>query len=198
MPYDDSIPGWMTSDDLDVITQLANMVPANGTVVEIGSLFGRSTVAWAMTCDPSVKIYCGDIFYEQYIENHNLDTPTAPISGHMYNAWQEFQNNTRKFNNVIPMRGRAPRESNYNGGPIDILFVDALHKNPDDWEIIKYFAPYVKVGGLIAGHDYRDDFIDVKENADKLSAIYNTPIKFFTSQFPNTIWSVQVTSIVNF
>jgi hypothetical protein len=199
MLFDDSILGWMHVNDLKVINNLATIIPENGVVVEIGSLFGRSTVAWAMSCNPTVKIYCGDIFHEHYIDKHTHSTPTAPISGKVYNSWEEFQKNTNKFPNVIPMRGRAPYESKYPKFPIDLLFVDALHKNPDDWNIIKYFAKFVKVGGAIAGHDYCDEFPDVKQNADMLSNIYKTPIETFTNiPQPSTIWKITVTKEHNY
>jgi predicted O-methyltransferase YrrM len=192
MLYDDTIPGWMTNNDLDAVSKLANLVPANGTLVEVGSLFGRSTTAWAMSCDPSVSIYCSDIFYEHYVDNHNLDTPGAPVSGKVYNAWEEFQKNTSKFKNVMPIRGRVPQQVKYDKGPIDVLFVDASHKNPSDWNIIEHLLPYVKVGGYIAGHDYLDDFPDVKDNAQKLSAMYNSPVNTFLNT-GSTIWYIQVT-----
>ena len=196
MLFDDSIPGWMTSNDLQSITELAKLVPENGVIVEIGSLFGRSTVAWAMSCHPSVNIYCCDIFYENYIDNHNLDTPTAPVSGHVYNAWLEFNKNTNKFPNVIAMRGKAPDESNYPGHPINLLFVDALHMNPSDWKIIEYFSQFIKVGGIISGHDFRGDYPDVINNVNRLASIYNTPINSFESTH-SSIWSMTVTKEYN-
>ena len=196
MPYDNTILGWMTANDLESISTLSKLVPKDGVILEIGSLFGRSTVAWAMSCDPSVKIYCGDIFYENYIDNHPLDTPTAPVSGQLYNAWEEFQKNTKDFNNVIPIRGTAPDESNYPGHDIDLLFVDALHKNPNDWKIIKYFAQFVKVGGIISGHDFRGDYPDVINNVNGLASIYNTPINSFESTH-SSIWSIKVTKEYN-
>ena len=192
MLYDDTIPGWMSLADLESINELSTLVPENGTILEIGSLFGRSTVAWAMSCHASVKIYCSDIFYENYIDTHTLDTPGAPLSGHVYNAWEEFQKNTKDFNNIFPLRGTAPDETNYNGDPIDLLFVDALHKNPSDWDIISHFAKFVKIGGIIAGHDYRKEYSDVTLNADKLSAIYETPINSFDESH-SSIWSMKVT-----
>lgn len=196
MPYDDTILGWMTTNDLESISTLSKLVPKNGVILEIGSLFGRSTVAWAMSCDPSVKIYCGDIFYENYIDNHPLDTPTAPVSGKLYNAWEEFQKNTKHFSNIIPLRGAAPDETNYNGDPVDLLFVDALHKNSIDWNIISHFAKFIKVGGIIAGHDYRKDYPDVTFNANKLSEIYKTPINSFDESY-SSVWSIVVTKEYN-
>ena len=190
MAFDSNVPGWMTEYELEFIGDWASKVPINGTVVEIGSFMGRSSVAWAMSCDPSVKIYCGDIFYEHFTHNHNLDVPGAPISGHEYNTWEEFLKNTKSFTNVIPMRGTAPLESNYNQDPIDLLFVDAAHSNPSDWDIIRYFAQFVKVGGFITGHDHIEHYPDVVGNAKRLSEMYGSPL--ITHEF-TMLWSVEVT-----
>src|SRR4051794_10189854 len=59
---DESIPGWMTRSELELIARVARAVPANGTIVEIGSWGGRSAVHWAANSDPSVAIYCMDPF----------------------------------------------------------------------------------------------------------------------------------------
>lgn len=61
MPYDLSIIGHMVEPELKIIESWASNVPKNG-VVEIGSFFGRNAVCWALTADPSVKIFCGDMF----------------------------------------------------------------------------------------------------------------------------------------
>jgi len=193
MAFDTNVPGWMTEYELGFLGEWATLVPVNGTVVEIGSFMGRSSVAWAMSCDPSVKIYCGDIFYEHFTQNHPFsleEAPYAPISGHEYNTWVEFQKNTEKFKNIIPMRGTAPLESNYNQDPIDLLFVDAAHSNPSDWDTIKYFAQFVKVGGFITGHDHSEHYPDVVENAKRLSAMYGSPLKIIEFTM---LWSVEVT-----
>lgn len=191
MPFDTTITGWMTEYELGFIEGWAKSAPPNGTIVEVGSFMGRSSAAWAMSSDPSVKIYCADIFYENFIQTHNCpDEPNAPISGQLYNLWEEFKKNTKTFNSIIPIKGEVPKETAYTGGPIDILFVDATHTNPSDWDIIKYFVKFVKNGGLIIGHDYSEDYPDVIANAARLSEIYKSPLKTFEWTM---FWAVDVT-----
>ena len=58
--YNDSIPGWFTEEDNIVALKLAQAVPENGIIVEIGSFVGKSAWHWANSAHPSVKIYCID------------------------------------------------------------------------------------------------------------------------------------------
>ena len=72
MPYNKNILGHMYEHELKVIEKWALTVPAGGVIVEIGSFFGRSAICWAMSADPSVKIYCGDCWPESlFVENYN-------------------------------------------------------------------------------------------------------------------------------
>lgn len=191
MSFNSTIKGWMGERELKILAQWADKVPAKGNIVEIGSMFGRSTVALATAADLSVNIYCGDRFSDVYSHEHNGDDPDWPNSGHQYNMWEEFQKNTSGFNNIIPMRGEMPIASTYSGDPIDLFFLDASHSNPSDWDIIKYFAPFFKVGGMITGHDHFDMFPDVIENAKRLSKIYQSPVVLYENSI---LWSIEVTT----
>jgi hypothetical protein len=54
--YDISIPGMMSLDELQILSNLASLVPPNGKILEIGSLFGRSTSALYAGKDSSVRL----------------------------------------------------------------------------------------------------------------------------------------------
>lgn len=171
MPYKLDIIGWMEEVELQTIEQLAKTVPPNGVIVEVGSFCGKSSVAWSMSVDPSATVYCYDIFYEN-IQNNE---------GNMCNTWEEFKKNTAEFKNTIPVRGITPEEVGYTDPrPIDILFVDAKHENPTDWNIIQHFLPFVRSGGIVAGHDYSPyligepiAFLDVNLNVHRLEEMFN-------------------------
>ena len=145
MPYNLNIKGMMHEDELKTIEQLAKTVPPNGVIVEVGSFVGRSSVAWAMSVDRSATVYCYDIF------NKNIENNDGTISS----TWEEFLKNIADFNNVVPVRGITPTQTGYiDYRSIDLFFIDAGHANPNDWNIIQYFLPFVKSGGTISGHDY--------------------------------------------
>lgn len=180
MTYKLDVKGWMFDDELDVIEKLAKTAQPIGVIAEVGSFCGKSSIAWAMSADPSVTIYCFDPFYDN-IEDQE---------GNICNSWEEFQQNTRDFKNIIPIRGLTPQHACYTDPrPIDIFFIDASHHNPSDWDIIQHFLPFIKKGGIIAGHDYTlynsgcpITFPDVNQNVHRLEEMFNQKAKI-TSRF---------------
>jgi len=104
MKYDLNIDGFMSESELIQIAAWAKNVPDNGVVVEFGSLYGRSSVCWAINCHPSCKIYCIDRFM---------------INGQ--DTFEVFLQNTSIYKNVIPLRGESPYGINYNGPLIDVF-----------------------------------------------------------------------------
>ena len=163
MSYNLEIEGWMHEVELQAIEQLATCVPANGVIVEVGSWCGRSAVAWAASADPSVTVFCFDPFYR----------------------WDDFVKNTEQFSNIVPVKGIVPSESVYKDPrKIDIVFIDAGHCNPNDWEIISHFLPFIKPGGYIAGHDYTiyrnqrpTEFPDVNLIVHRLEELFDQKAK---------------------
>lgn len=153
MPYDMNIPGHMLQEELEQIEYLASLVPENGTIVEIGSLFGRSAVAWARSCHPSVNVYCVDLFHNVMVN------PSVSF-------YEDFINNTRDIPNIIPVRAFSPYafETKLPEKQFDLVFLDAIHTNPSDIDNIRYFLPKIKSGGILCGHDYDPGWPDVVQN----------------------------------
>jgi hypothetical protein len=103
MPYNTNIIGHMVESELKVIEEWAYNIPKNGVIVEIGTFFGRSAVCWAMSSDPSVKIYCGDIWLDLFeTGKYNYNIPGMPKSNFKYNLWQDFKNNVKEFSKDNP------------------------------------------------------------------------------------------------
>lgn len=190
MPYDLNVLGHMVEQELKVIESWARLVPKNGVVVEIGSFFGRSAVCWALTADPSVKIYCGDMFLDTFTTGGKvLSYEGAPAHDTTYRQWDIFNETVKPFKNIIPMRGWCPFEINYPGDLIDVFFLDAAHVNPSDWENITYFSQFLKPNGMICGHDYIPDFPDVIKNVKRLEDHYSTKVKTYENA---TLWSINI------
>ena len=179
MSYNSDIEGWMHEEELQVIKRLATYVPANGVIVEVGSWTGKSTIAWASSADPSVSIYCFDPF----------------------DRWDDFVKNTKQFSNVIPVKGLVPIESAYDDPrKINLVFIDASHYNPSDWDIISYFLPLITINGYIVGHDYTPyhrtkglDYPDVNLNVHRLEEMFGQKAKI-----NNRLWWLKVPEVNNF
>lgn len=158
MPYDLNIPGHMTEEELTQIEYLATLVPENGAIVEIGSLYGRSAVAWAQSCRPSVTVYCVDSFYDILVNDPGR------------NFFDEFLKHTQHIPNIIPIRAISPYifETKLPDIQFDLVFLDAIHTNPYDIDNIRYFLPKIKSGGILCGHDYLPCWPDVMQNVHTL------------------------------
>jgi hypothetical protein len=191
MPYDLSIIGHMVEQELKIIESWASNVPKNGVVVEIGSFFGRSAVCWGLTADPSVRIYCGDMFLDTFTTGRDrLTYPGAPAPATSYSQWEIFKENIKPFKNIFPMRGWCPHDITYSGDLIDVFFLDAAHTNPSDWENITYFSQFLKPNSMICGHDYIPAFPDVIKNVNLLEKQYNTKVTTYEN---GSLWSINVT-----
>lgn len=192
---ENEIMGWMTPGDLKAVTHLAGLVPANGIIVEVGSMFGKSAITWAKYSNAR-KIYCVDTFLEQYNVFHEISDEICkemkyPLSGVTYNILDIFTENTKDFGNILPIRGFSPGDIKLPEDKIDLFFLDVGHKNPNDWDNIEYFLPMIKVGGIISGHDYDAiRFPDVVENVARLSEIMKSNVTLYKE---STVWSMVVT-----
>ena len=172
-----AIPGSTNAKDIEVIELLAKQVPENGTIVEIGSWAGRSAVAWARNAHPSVRIYCIDLFPDKV----EFNTKNMPKNKGIIDIvekkgtlrlWDLFRTVTKNYPNIIPLRGRCPEEITYDE-PIDLLFLDAQHNNPNDWDIISHHLPLIKPNGILCGHDHYPRFPAVMENVNRLKDMLN-------------------------
>ena len=171
--YDMTIDGHMNETELRCIETWASTVPENGVIVEVGSLYGRSAVAWAKSCDPSVNVYCVDAFYDP--------STTADF-------YPQFRENTKDIPNITPIVNLCPYfpYSRYVDKPADIFFIDAAHKNPNDWEIIQFALKNLKSGGLLCGHDYLSVFPDVQLNVNRLEEMLGKQATFYSG---TSLWS---------
>ena len=167
MMYNDDIPGFMTTSELKQIALWASNIPKNGIVIEFGSLYGRSSVCWAMNCDPSVTIYCVDRFDDRY--------------EHI------FKEHTSKYSNIIPIKGNSPH-INYSGGPVDLFFMDANHTNPGCMLNLNFYKQFMKPDGIMTGHDYSKSWPDVVASVDLFSKQQDMVLTLYEG---TSLWSMR-------
>jgi predicted O-methyltransferase YrrM len=180
--------------DFECLTlrRLASLVPDSGTIVEVGSMFGRSSSVWAES-KPTATIICIDTFIENYCVKHDIPDEVCakekfPSGSIAYNLYQEFQKNTQQYKNIKIIRGYSPTQIQYTGEEIDLFFLDAGHSNPNDWDNIEFFLPYIKQSGIISGHDYNQQYPDVIDNVKRLEKMLNRS----SVVIPNTsIWMIK-------
>ena len=85
----------MTDFECLTLHQMASMVPDSGIIVEVGSMFGRSSSVWA-EAKPTATIICIDTFIETYCVKHDIPDKVCtkkkfPLNNTTYNLYQEFK-----------------------------------------------------------------------------------------------------------
>ena len=125
----------MTQSDLDLLDKTARQIGAK-SLVEIGSMDGCSSMCLGMVArDTGGKLTC--------IE----PSPKA--------RWQVNIDEMGLAENVKTIRQYSPWvDVEHFDLPIDYLLIDGNHRTR--WAIVDYhfFFPFVRIGGMIAFHDY--------------------------------------------
>jgi MMP 1-O-methyltransferase len=120
-PLVDSIEGWLSKFEAELLFALARLVPAGQSIVEIGSYKGRSTVALAAGVRAGVPIYA--------VDPHTGDR-TQVEAGMVIDTWDEFRANLARANaaSVIPVRlPSVEAAASYCGPGVAMLFIDGWH-----------------------------------------------------------------------
>jgi len=135
----------MTMSDLDLMDKTARQICAK-TLVEIGSMDGCSSMLLGMVArDNGGRHYCIEpapkARWKDNIEQMALTDYVTHIHGS--SPWLEM---IKTSDGIITLRS-IPQ-------PIDFLLIDGNHRSR--WAIVDYhfFFPFVRVGGMIAFHDY--------------------------------------------
>ncbi|HEV2722269.1 MAG TPA: class I SAM-dependent methyltransferase, partial [Thermoanaerobaculia bacterium] len=157
-----SVPTMLVPDELRLLNHLAEEVyRGDGAIVDGGAFLGGSTVALAdgLLRNPrrwrfgaEKRIHSFDRFeVEEYMRG--LFFPESTPIGTSFRA--EFERNIAPVADLVEVHAGDLRDSRWNGGPIEILFID-IAKTPRtcDW-ITRHFFPHLIPGrSLVVQQDY--------------------------------------------
>lgn len=135
--------GWMRPGELAWLREQASRMRS---VVEVGSLHGRSSYALATGCQG--RVFCIDPWVD--------------------GAWESWTRNVRDaFPHVTAVRGLSPGVGVWVPDPVDMVFLDGAHDRESVIADISYWQPRTHV--LLCGHDYlHEDYPDVRAVVDDL------------------------------
>jgi len=146
----------------------SNMVKKYGNdshFVEVGTWKGRSASYMAVeiiNSNKNIKFDCVDVW--EYLDIQN------DINKSMFNdLYETFLKNINPVRHVInPIRKISwEAASLYDDKSLDFVFIDAAHDYESVIKDIGAWLPKVKLGGTLAGHDYRNA-IGVKKAVDEI------------------------------
>jgi MMP 1-O-methyltransferase len=150
---DETVPGWMTRPELEVIARAAADVPEHGLIVEIGSFAGRSSVHWAANSRPSVEICCMDPFdfvIDDYSFEH-IQGDASAVRGRP--SGELFAEQTREWAGRLTMLAQRSPPPSWDR-QADVIFVDGDHSAEGLHRDLQFWSDRVKPGGRLLGHDW--------------------------------------------
>lgn len=146
------VEGWLSPKEAKTLYKLAKNNNGHGSIVEIGSWKGKSTICLGRGSEDGNEnqIYAIDPHsapakklkdylkedetstfhdFERNIENANLESLVTPIVDFSFNALDKVSD------------------------PIDLIFIDGSHEYEDVLKDFQLYYPSVREGGIIAFHD---------------------------------------------
>jgi predicted O-methyltransferase YrrM len=152
-----NISGWFTYPNL--YKQVVQTYENNSHFVEVGTWCGQSAIYMAVeiiNSNKQIKFDCVDT-WEGSEEHQNLDV----IRNN--NLYETFLANIEPVKTIIkPVRQKSLDAAKiYNDNSLDFVFIDAAHDYENVKNDIWAWYPKVKSGGMLAGHDYAPEWVDL-------------------------------------
>jgi hypothetical protein len=153
----EGVKGWLSIGEQTLLYDLAQQVPSEGTIVELGSWMGRSTILLGAgsLSKPRATIYAVDLFANIGVTS-NLYQPFLDAEDPDY--FPRFEENIRAAgvdSVVVPIRGETVEAaSRWDGPRIDLLFIDADHSFEGVRGDFLAWVPHCRIGARCAFHDY--------------------------------------------
>lgn len=158
----ETVPTMLTRDELRLLNHLAQDVYAgNGAIIDAGSFLGGSTVALAEGLrrnrrwkrDASKKpIHSYDRFeVEEW--TRGIYFPESTPAGASFR--DQFDRNIAPYSDLVEVHAGDIGEHPWNGGPIEILFIDvAKHWTVCDWVTWQFFPHLIPGRSYVVQQDY--------------------------------------------
>lgn len=137
---DDNDPRYVIINSVaGLIDLMRSLDPMPKTIIEVGSNVGVSTEVFLLFCE---KVIAVDPWQDETL-------------------YQVFCDRTKGYSNLETVRDESPDAANrFADESVDMVYIDAKHDYASVKTDIFAFAPKVKPGGIIAGHDHFDAGID--------------------------------------
>jgi hypothetical protein len=159
-----AIEGWLTEPEALVLYQMAQLAPANGMAVEVGSWLGRSSAVIAQVR----PLYCVDDFMTGPERTDGKAFPSDFFS--------QFKKNTAGLP-VIPLKGKSLEMAAQFSLPTAFLFIDGSHDYDSVRADVEAWAPKLISGAVVVFHDVQPNFPGVQRVVSELGPNFKPIMK---------------------
>ncbi len=139
----DSIDGWLTRNEAEVLHQAAMRTPENGFILEIGAFRGKSTSLLASTGRELVAIdpmHVGsNVARGRDVTEADADALLDVVRTYENANWVRYES-TQIDPDLLPL--------------IDLLYIDGDHEGDAAYDDFIHFKGRLKPGALVAFHDF--------------------------------------------
>jgi predicted O-methyltransferase YrrM len=148
----DDVEGWMSPGQASTLFDAARRCPADGTIVEIGSFRGRSTIVLAIAAGPGVRVVAID-------PHAGNDRGPQELDGFVDEAEDDhavFLDNLHRAgvgDRVEHLRMYSDAALSEVDGPVDVVYIDGAHRYGPALADIVQWGARVRPGGTLLIHD---------------------------------------------
>lgn len=128
------IQGYIVYPDYLLMKEVASQFDGDFSVLEIGSLYGKSSVAWASL---GGNVHCLDSWAE---DAHTDNTDCNIVYNKFLENTKEYNITHTKISHVHPMT----EDIFYDVGDYDVVFYDACHSKKSTYNMIQYWKHKTK------------------------------------------------------
>lgn len=152
--YLTGVPGWETPSEQALLVRLAQKVPPDGVIVEIGAEFGMSASLFAYGAAATVDIYSIDLFPGDLMRQHIENLASAGYAAIVPEAAsKEGDGPGYKCRTNVIKGDSVEIGRNWQFGMVDLLFIDGDHTYKGVQRDLMAWAGKVKPHGLMVFHD---------------------------------------------
>jgi len=147
--------GWCGPENERALLSAIQLVNPK-VIVEIGVWKGVSTAFLAQHSAPDAVVYAVDHFLGS-VEHRPGGVDGAAWEGKLSIMLDQFVSNMMRLGysgKVRPVRMASAEAAPFFTEPIDLLYIDGSHEEPDVWHDITVWGAKVRPGGMIVGDDY--------------------------------------------
>ena len=186
------VPGMLSDEDMQAINFLSQRLPESGTLVEIGSLMGKSAIEWARNFNNQQKTYnllCIDTFnagitvLSDLLQKSDFEVPINATS-----QLDLFKYYTREYPNIQALPAFFDKSFQFDKN-VDCVFEDSDHTKKTLDHSLCFWWDRLNTGGILCGHDYGPVTDEVRVAVDLFAWEHNVRVNTFTNG--SSIWWIE-------